>query len=48
MENDPNVKVELLRLTQCIVSSVPCSQEKMAGYIKEIYRQLVALYNEKL
>jgi hypothetical protein len=43
------VKLELLRMSERIVTSCPHrSSENDSSRLKEIYRQLVALFNEKL
>jgi hypothetical protein len=46
--NEAETKLELLRIAERIVTSNPHRSKDSAVDIKEIYRQLVALYNEKL
>ena len=47
--NENETKVELLKIAERIVCAGPVDlPEKRAERLKEIYRQLVALFNEQL
>ncbi len=45
---ETEIKLELLRIAERVVTSNPFRGKDSAIEVKEIYRQLVALYNEKL
>ena len=45
---ETEVKLELLRIAEQIITSNPHRGEDNVADLKEIYRMLVALYNEKL
>jgi len=45
---ESEIKLDLLRLAARIVESNPMRGKDSAIEIKEVYRQLVALFNEKL
>ena len=46
--HEPEIKLELLRIAERLIATNPFRGKDSAIEVKEIYRQLVALYNEKL
>ena len=48
MLDESDAKVKLLRIAERIVENNRPYKEETAAFLKEIYRQIVALYNEKL
>ena len=48
MLDESEVKVELLKIAGRIVETNHPYKDEAAAFLKEIYRQIVALYNEKL
>ena len=47
-ENEVAVKLELLRIAERLVTSNPSCDKEVVADLKEVYRMVVALYNEKL